>query len=461
MMLVTRLRRLRGGEFGGLATDSFHVAIWQGAVSVADLVQMALITHVLGLNELGRLALALSFVVLVGQFFDVRVGAALTTFGARRLAAQDAEGLAGVFQFSYLIDVVTGVAAFGIVAVASPFVGPHLVGPSGTLLILLYALTLLISTADESSIGVLRLLDRFPLIAGYTLGLESLRVGMVAGALAISPSLTAVLLALVAYDLLQAVTNLVAATHVFRVVEDRSLWRSSLSAFQERRQMLRMVFHTNLVSYARITQVQLPTLLLGALSTLTQVGLYKVGTAAGAIVGRLADPAYAAVLPRFSRLWAANRRGDLRRLVQRATLVSCTAMALALLIVIVLRDPILRLLGGSGGAGAVWVLVLSGVGYAVNGALFWNVGVLYAAGRSGVVAVVALVVVGLQTALLAALAPFYGANGAAVALLVGMVASNALATLLSLRVLSDKTDPVPEPSAERAHVPLAGPSADG
>jgi O-antigen/teichoic acid export membrane protein len=439
---------------GGLAGDSFYVGIWQGAISIADLVQLALITHLLGLSEFGRLALAMSFVVLVGQFFDVRVGSALTTFGMRRLVAGDADGLAAVSRLSYQIDVVTGIAGFGVVAIVAPFVGPHLVGGNGTWLILLYAVTLLVSTADESSITILRMLDRFQLIARYTVGLEVLRVGLVAGALVTSPTLLSVLLALVAFDLIQAAANLLAATGVFRFVLRRSLWQGSLSGFQERREMLRMVIHTNVVSYARIAQVQLPTLLVGILSTPTQVGLYKVGTAAGAIVGRLADPAYTALLPRISRLWATGRRGELRRLIKRATFISVPLMIVTALIVIVLRDPILRLLGGTGGEGAASVLILTCIAQAVNGALFWNVGVLYASGRSRAVALVAVVVIVLQIALLGSLVPFYGATGAAAALLVGTIISNVIATLFCLRAFRADAGQASAPTVDRVNLPF-------
>ena len=141
-----------------------------------DLVQLALITHVLGLDELGRLALVLSFVVLVGQFFDLRIGTAVTTFGARRLATGDLRGLAGATQFGYLLDATTGILGFAVVAALAPIVGPSLIGDQGTLLILLYGLTLLASTTNESSVSILRLFDRFRLVAFYSIGLESARV---------------------------------------------------------------------------------------------------------------------------------------------------------------------------------------------------------------------------------------------------------------------------------------------
>jgi PST family polysaccharide transporter/O-antigen flippase len=215
-----------------------------------------------------------------------------------------------------------------------------------------------------------------------------------------------------------------------------------------------MVFHTNLVSYARLAQVQLPTLLVGALSGVTQAGLFKVGTAAGAIIGRLADPAYGALLPRLARLWAAGRVGEIRRLIRRASLVAAPTLAAALLVLVLLREPALRLLGGSGGTRAGAVLVLVAIAQAVNGALFWNVGLLFAAGRSGTVSLIAVVGAVLQGALLVPLVVFFDANGAAAAFLATMVGTNLVAALLALRVLGRADDTGPKPAPVLA-VPLS------
>ena len=446
--LRAAIRRARASELGGLAGDSFYVGIWQGATSVADLVQIALVTHVLGLHEFGRLAIVISFVLLVGQFFDVRVGAAATMFGARRLQARDQGGATGVFQLSYLIDASTGILGFAVVAALAPLVGPHLVGPGGTALILLFALTLLISTVHESSITVLRLLDRFKLIAWYTTGLQALRVACLVGALLISQSLTAVLIALVAFDLASAIANASAAALVFRKTTGRSLTQSAIGEFRERRQMVRMVFHTNVVSYGRLAQVQLPTLLVGSLSGATQAGIYKLGTAGGATIGRLADPAYGALLPRLARLWAEGRVGEIRRLIRRASLVAAPTLAAALLALVLLREPALRLLGGSGGTQAGTVLVLVAVAQAVNGALFWNVGLLFAAGRSGIIALIASIGAVLQVALLVPLVVLFDANGAAAAFLATMVGTNLIAALFALRVLGRAGDTGQNPAPD-------------
>lgn len=430
------LARLRKTELGGLTGDSLWMTVWLGSVSVADLIQIALVTHALGLAEFGRLALVMSFVVVVGQFFDVRVGTAETTFGASRIVAQDWAGAAGVLRFGYAIDTATGALAFIIVAAAAPFVGPLLVG-DGTVLVLLFALTLLASTVDDSSATVLRLMGRFRLLATTMASLELFRVAVVALALLVDRSLTAVLVALVVYDLAGAVVGLFMASRVFRASSGRSLIAAGGSAFVDQRAMLRTIFHTNVVSYARIAQVQLPTLLLGLLTTTTQVGLYKVGAAAGSSIGRIADPVYASTLPRLSRLWAEGRRRDVSRLLRQSTPIAAVILGGALLLLILFATPLLRLIGGPEATAAKPVLVLVGIGYAVSGIMFWNIVLLFAAGASRVVSFVAVGSAIFQIGLVVPLATAWDATGAALALSASLVVSNLVASYLALRALHE------------------------
>lgn len=447
--------RLRASELGRLGEDSLQVGVWQGAISVADLAQLALITHVLGLREYGRLALVIGVVILVGQFFDVRVGAVATTFAARKLA-HSVESAAGIFQFSYLVDLATGVLGFVAVAALAPWVGPALVGDGGTALIVLYALTLLASTIDESSITVLRLLDRFRLIAGYTIVLEAGRVGLVAAALLLFGTLTAVVLALLSHRIMAGAVNVVAATVAFRRASGgRRLTRPALgSVAKERPEMLRMLLHTNVVSYARLAQTQLPTIVVGALVGATQVGLYKLGMAAAAVVGRLADPASVALLPRISRLWAAGRRREVRQLIKLASLVSVPAMALAFTVLVALRSPVLSFLGGGElGQAADTVLILAALAQAINGAMFWNIGVLFAAGEARAVSRLAILGVLIQLASLPPLVLALEASGAALAFLISIATTNLLVGWQAIRTLVRRS-PTGPPVSHGADIAL-------
>jgi O-antigen/teichoic acid export membrane protein len=434
---------VRSVELRGLAGDSLLAGIWQGATSIGDLVVIALVSNVLGLREYGRLALVVAFVTLVGQFFDVRVGTAATTFGAAKVQS-DMRAAAGVFQLSYVVDFVTGVIGFAFVLLLAPLVGPGLVGRGGTGLIALYALTLLAATVNDSSLAVLRLLNRFRLIAGYTVALQILRVALVTAALSFSDRLAWVVAALLAAEVVGGTVNALAAKCAFaRASGGVSLARPALSAARnEVRPMLRTIVHTNVVSYARLAQTQAPTLLVGAIAGPLQAGMYKLGMAIAAIVGRLADPAYAAVLPRLSRLWAAGGREAIGRLVKYASVASFSVMAVALLLVVVLRNPMLDLLGGGHRATAgATVVVLGAAAQAVNGTLFWNVPLLFAAGRAASVAKLALAGIVVQVVLLLALVPSFAATGAALAFFVTLLATNAAATLIAVHAIRSAETP--------------------
>jgi O-antigen/teichoic acid export membrane protein len=116
------LRAAWAGQLGGLSRDSFWVALWQGAATIAEFGQIALVTHLLGISDYGRLAIVIATVTLVGEFFSVRVGIATTTTAADKIG-RDYRGAAGIFQLGYLIE--GGGAALGVLVLvaAAPSLG--------------------------------------------------------------------------------------------------------------------------------------------------------------------------------------------------------------------------------------------------------------------------------------------------------------------------------------------------
>src|SRR3954447_13548355 len=208
-------RRLRKSQIGGLASDSGSAAIWQLTASGAYLIQIVLVTHILGLVEYGRIAIAIAFVTLVGQFFDLRVGIATIALSTPKVESGDYRGAAGIFQASYLVAFAMGLVSFVIVAAIAPFVGPSLVGPGGTLMIILYAGTLITAAPDDPSLALLRVLDRFWLIAAWTVPAELIQLALAAAALLVFKTATAFFAAMLIGTAVGAVINLVVAVRVF------------------------------------------------------------------------------------------------------------------------------------------------------------------------------------------------------------------------------------------------------
>jgi O-antigen/teichoic acid export membrane protein len=102
------------------------------------------------------------------------------------------------------------------------------------------------------------------------------------------------------------------------------------------------------------------------------------------------------------------------------------------------------------------VLVLAALAQAVNGALFWNVGVLYVSGRSNLVARVALAGAATQLLLLPPLVATLDADGAALSYLVSTLGTNLVALYWAGAVLrrtngeaAPRHQPGPELTAPR------------
>jgi O-antigen/teichoic acid export membrane protein len=405
-----------------------------GIGTVGLVAQVALITHMLGISAYGQFAVVVAFVSVVNRLFDVQIGQAGMVFGSRYMKS-DQRRAAGVFQFCYLLDVITGVIGFGIVVALAPFVGDRLVGQHGTRFIYLYALTLLISTVDQ--MWLLRLYDRFATISWIALIRETTRIVFLIGAIALFHSLTAVFVALVLVDAVVSVASLVAVVRVFRASSTGiRLFSPALATTRGlRRSMMAMILHTNLYGYGIMIQNQAPALVLGALRGPVEAGLFKIGWTGAQVIARVAQPVVFAALPRFVRLWADGRRGEIRRLIREVSFISVATMLAAAALLITLRDPIISAFAGKEAEAAGTVFAIAVGAQAVNGALFWNAPLLFAAGRARTAtAIFVPLMVALVPTLVAVVRP-WGAEGAAAALFVTLVIANACFTAAALKLI--------------------------
>jgi O-antigen/teichoic acid export membrane protein len=172
----------------------------------------------------------------------------------------------------------------------------------------------------------------------------------------------------------------------------------------------------------------------------TEVGGFKVATAVAAAAVKLVDPAWAAVMPRLTRLWASGSRAEIRNLLRQATVGAGLVLTMSAVAVFLLREPLLRIVGGEGATTATTVLVLSLIGGLVNGTLFWNTPLIYAAKEARLAAAAYVFASLLLAPLLVVGIDAWGADGAAVALLVFMLVLNLLLTAGALKVLRQPQD---------------------
>jgi O-antigen/teichoic acid export membrane protein len=425
-------------ETRGLAKDSLLLSVGKAATTLGMITQVSLVVHSLGLRSYGLFALTVSLVAIVDKFFDVDVSKAVITFASRHLSS-DPRRTAGVLQFGYLVDLVLGVVGFLVVVAVAPLAGPRLAGSQGSLLFLLYGLTLLASTVDTTSVAVLQVLDRYRLLAGLVIFREATRVMFVAIGVLAFHSLVALVALLVVHDFMTGLIGLAMASRAFSSrSEGIHLRQPALATVKDmRRPMLSMVFQTNLITYGRLIQTQAPTLLLGIFHGPLEVGIFKIGLAGATAVGQVSDPAWNAVMPRLARLWSEGRFEAIRKMIAQGSLIAAIVMTIVGASVIAFRVEVLKLFGGGQATAAASVFALCVVAQVVNGILFWNDSLLYSSGRARLVTTIFLPAVALMLALVVILGRQWGANGAAVALLASGVVGNVALAAAALRVISE------------------------
>lgn len=447
------LVRFRQSELGGLAGDSGYVAVVQGSVVLAGLLQLALITHALGLAGYGTFSLVVAFPTLVAAFFNLRVDIGATTYSARYMRSDPRRAI-GVFQMSYGIDLLSAVAFIVTFGVLVNIVGSGIVGGVAPGVVFIYAMALVGRNLEAVPLVILRQLDRFRLVAVATLITEMARVGMVFVALTIWGSLLAVVIAIAIGQVSAGVIKAwLAVRMIAREYPRERVTESALPEIppEDRTALRKTIFQTNLLSFEGIAQVQVPTLLLGAIAGATETGLYKVGMAIAALIGAVAAPVSGALLPRVSRLWAEGRFLDLRDLLKQATMITLPVIITAYLFIVVFRDQILTLIGGGPEATAAGTVLLLGAGgQAVYAAVFWRTNMLHAAHRTGAVAAASVMGAVLQTAAVLLLVPPLGADGAALAYLLSRFVINGTLTFVAIRTLASAINgrsppPLPAP----------------
>ena len=443
---LTSVWRSLIGETRGLVRDTTFAGLGQGATILGAIGQIMIISHVLGLEAFGTFALTVAFVHLVSRFFDLNAEYMLIAFGAAKLR-RSKKAAAGVIQFGAIADAASGVVGFVAVAILASSAGERLAGSQGPELFLLFGVTLLVSTLDGTSASTLQLFGRFGLIAGYQVVGEVSRLIAIGVGLLISESLIAVVGALVVHDAVMAVIGAAMALTVFRRTTGLSLLRPALSTVKaDVREMLKMLVHTNVVAYARLAETHLPTLLVGSFHGPLQAGLFKVGMAPAGALGKVKASASSAATPRLARLVNSARADLLRPLILQASVIALVVIGGLGAVLIVLRVPILELIGGEEATAASAVLVFAVLGQVVSGSLFWNSNLLFAARNAKTVSKLYVASVVVSIPVLVFFADRWGATGAAAALLISAIQINVLLALAAWRLASKKR---PGPRADR------------
>ncbi len=329
----------------------------QGLAGVFGLVAFALAARALGTERFGVLVLIHAFALVISSLFRFNGWYAVIRYGAVCVREQRRTDLQRLIQFTGLLDL--GGAGLGaLVAVAAaPLLGPWLGWPADAVAAgQLYGLIILFNAVDTPT-GILRLFDRFGVVAA--LRLCSPLVRCVGAAIAyVSGADLGVFL--IVWFLAEVVKSVLLWGYGLRELARRGYLTGFAPAIRglvsPHPGIWRLVWSTNLNSTLGMVLGRVSTLVVGAVLGPVSAGLYNIAVQFAAVLDRPVEMLRRSIYPELARLGAAADGDAIRRLTVRSALL-VGACALPLVIVLIaIAEPALRLTVGDAYVGASVVL---------------------------------------------------------------------------------------------------------
>ena len=390
--------------------------LWMAAILavqfLGSIAQLLLVTRILGLEGFGILALFIAVTSLSFGLMSMPGHEAITTYVTRSIVNQKWDEAARILRFIFMACLGLSLLTYCLLVIFSYPVSNVLgIDNSNVNAMLLYGMSGICRATHRESMAVLRLANR--LLWGFVIASAAILVqltGLVI-ALVLDGGLLTVVLALVAGAAVNGFGMLVAA-----IVCSRKLGVTRLLASWS------IKVPRDIVRYQAISFCQskigtlggnIDMLLLGALTSTSQVGLYRAASRIIAITRMPFQPIAPALQAEYSRHWYASEGTALRTKARRFTILSLLLAISGYTLLLIFHQPIINTMLGAefADAGRLLIIMIPGT------FIFTSIAALYvlpaATGRAMPSLIWHLAALAAQVSALIILLPEQGASGAA------------------------------------------------
>ena len=393
--------------------------------AVLSLAYMALAARALGVGGLGVLVMIHAFTQLLGDVVKFQSWHTVLQYGAAPLADGRADELQRVVRFTLLRDLASGVVGVALGVIGAFLFGPQLGWGAGQApLAAGYALSVMFITA-AAPLGVLRLLDRFDVLAAQAAVISVVRL---AGC-AIGYHLHAGL----AFFLAVWAAGTVAGFLLLAVAAWREMGRRGLlqgfrwlgPARIRTPGVWRFAWATNFNATLGAAFTHLVTLMVGALLGPADAALWRIGRQVADAIAKPVRLLVPALYPELVRLKVEQQEATMWRLAGRITLAAAAVGAPLLAVSLFAGEPLLRLVMGAGFAAAAGIMTWQVAAAVVNLVSLPLEPMAISLGQAGAMVRIRVVVAAAYAASLPILAPRFGLEAAGA----GLVAATAAMAL--------------------------------
>lgn len=397
---------------------------------------VAITARALGPEQFGVLVLIHTYVLVVSGVTKFRSWQAVIRYGAKCLGPERRGDFQKLIKFTGLLDVGSAVIGALVAVSLAPLAGGWMGWDAGTTALAAAYGWLILFMVEATPTGVLRLFDRFKLLAFQSTITPFLRLVGVLAAYASDAGLAEYLVvwfvAAVAGRLSLVIMGW-AELHRQNMLAGFGRGLSALAA--PHKGLWKFVWYTNFNASLGLILSNATTLMVGMVLGATDAGLFKIAREFSSVLGKPAQMLTQTIYPDLARLWSDGDRKAVGKLVLRSGLIAGGGAIGFVLGIVLLGQILLTLIVGDAYAGAYGILVLLVAAKAIGVFGFPLTPAMYAMGRPGLLFRINLILTLLYVPLLIGLLDLTGRTGAGMATVVWasltfMVTASTVARLL-------------------------------
>ena len=409
--------------------------------ALAGLVYLALATRALGAHNFGVLILIHAYAVAIRDFVTLKTSQCVVRYGALCLERNSREDFQKLVKFTTLLDL--GFCAAGTVTgmLVLPLVGPWFgVTPELAPVATIYCL-LVFFNFKTTSIGLLRLFDRFDLVALMLMLVPTIRLVGAGIAFLFYPHISAFLLFWFSAAALQCFATVWFGWREFsRRGFSKGMNPSLQNLLKPHEGILPFIWasHVNRTLYT--STVHIATLIVGALSGPAVAGLFRIAQEFAAVLIKPAQLFTETVYPEMTKIAVINNFTRLWDVIRHSALVGGAIAGFILLLVFLFGESLLSLFFGAEYVSAYDILVLLMIGAAVRMTSFALEPAMFSIGRPDISMYIRVFTTILNITLLVLLLPEIGLVGAGIAAIAGSLTTALLLLFYCHRLIKKSAD---------------------
>lgn len=352
-----------------------------------------LTANILGVVGFGIVGIVISFVSNINRLLSFRMGDVVVKYMGEYLAKEDLMRAAAVVKAAALIEGITSIAAYFILAALAPL-GAKYLGDDPALvpLFLLYGLTILANITTETATGVLQIGNHFRSQAAINLLQSLVTAGLILYAYLSHGGLLVVLIAYLAGKLILGLSPILLAIYWLPRMLGKDWWKASFSLLPPTRELIRYSLSTNFSGTINMVARDSEILWVGYFFSPLVAGYYKTALAIINLIVMPITPFISTTFPEINRSVVKEQWGKLVILLRRVTIVAAGWTGMVTIGLVLFGQRVLfepwNLFGRtisiykSDFAPALVILMVLLAGFGTANILFWNRPLLLALGMA-------------------------------------------------------------------------------